>query len=379
MYNSGIPVLRQKEDASTELEIDTGSAGDNLDDDDNALGRRRPCFCDSGPDSIGSHTTTDRPHFAPHVNSGGSDAVHFGTEVAEDDCGLFGGGELLDNGGELGRGTGPVWPRIGPLELGPHAINIDLGMDQKLLDPHVELELQKSRHMSGIHLIGELVRERAKEDALLGSRADLETVTDKGGSRWQRVPHGDPEILHGAAEHDGGSDGAQILGTDVEPFTEIFPVSVSVLDGSGTENPPTLGLERDADPGTPALGGKAIADDVTFVENDSVKAAVVLDMEMCPVVGGEEDVGDATEFLCPSAEKSRRTQNESPIVEGRVAEKTDGLVGLAESHVIGENAASACGGSDIFSREHPADSLLLVREVVDTGLGRLQGHRHQSK
>jgi len=371
MDDSGIPVLRQKEDASTELEIDTGSASDNLDDDDNALGRRRPCFCDGGSHSLGSHATTDRPHFASHVDSGGSDAIHFGTEVAEDDSGLLGGGEFLDDGGELGSGSGPVRPVIGALELGPHAVDIDLGMDQKLLDPHVLLELLECRHMSGIHLIGELVRERAKEHALLGSRTDLETVTDKGGSGRQRVPHGDPEILHGAAEHDGGSDGAQILGTDMEPFTEVFPVPVTVLDGSGTENPPALGLERDADPGTPALGGIAIADDVTFVENDSVKAAVVLDMEMCPVVGGEDDVGDTSEFLCPSAEKSRWTQNESPIVEGRVAEKTNGLVGLAESHVIGENATSACAGSDVFSREHPADPLFLVRKVVDTGFWRL--------
>jgi hypothetical protein len=139
MDDSGIPVLREKEDTSTELEIDTGSAGDNLDDDDNALGRRRPCFCDGGSHSLGSHTSTDRPHFASHVDSGGSDAIHFGTEVAEDDSRLLGGGEFLDDGGELGRGSGPVRPGIGALELGPHAVDIDLGMDQKLLDPHVEL------------------------------------------------------------------------------------------------------------------------------------------------------------------------------------------------------------------------------------------------
>jgi hypothetical protein len=52
MDDSGIPVLRKKEDASTELEIDTGSASDDLDNDDDALGRRSPCFCDGGADSL---------------------------------------------------------------------------------------------------------------------------------------------------------------------------------------------------------------------------------------------------------------------------------------------------------------------------------------
>jgi hypothetical protein len=237
-------------------------------------------------------------------------------------------------------------------------------MDNELLDTHIELKLEKSRDLVTVHDGTEIVSESTK-DLVLGARRSLlrngETVTDKGGLRGNgRLEHRiHANILHGAAEHDDGSetDDVRRFGLNMEPPTEIDPVLFAVLDGSGAENPAAHGLLGDSHTGPPPLSGLAVADDVALVKDDPLKdPPIIARMEMCAIVSGENhdrgpriptlsllqgDDGKAAglELLGPACDESRRAQNEG--LERVILDETDGLKGLAETHVIGENATPA--------------------------------------
>jgi hypothetical protein len=134
--NGGIPMLRQKQDPPTELEIETGSAADNLHHDDDGLSILYGLL-GAGDLCTGIRATAHGKDGRTHCGGSAADHIHFLSELAEDDgadlrvyCRL----ELRHTGGPLGRGSSPIRTQIAAPHLFAHRLDVDLGMDEELLD-----------------------------------------------------------------------------------------------------------------------------------------------------------------------------------------------------------------------------------------------------
>jgi hypothetical protein len=233
-------------------------------------------------------------------------------------------------------------------------------MDEKLLDAHVEFKLEKSGDLVTVHDGTEIVSESPKDLVFCARRSVFrngETVTNKGGLRRNGCFENriGANVLHGATQHDGGTktDNFRGFSLDTKPPTEIDPVFFTILDGSSAENPATHGLLGDSQTGPPPFSSLAIADDVALVKDDSLKdSPIIANIDMCTIVRGKnhsilktlslfernDRKAAGLELLSPAGNESRRAQNE--CLERVILDETDGLKGLAETHIIGENATS---------------------------------------
>jgi hypothetical protein len=91
---------------------------------------------------------------------------------------------------------------------------------------------------------------------------------------------------------------------------------------------------------------------VALIENNPLKAPIIASMKMCTIVSGknhttlstlsllQRDDGKTTglKLLSPAGNESGRTQDQG--LERVILDETDGLESLAETHIIGQNAAS---------------------------------------
>jgi hypothetical protein len=80
------------------------------------------------------------------------------------------------------------------------------------------------------------------------------------------------------------------------------------------------------------------------------------------------------EFIRPGGDDGRRTDNESAKGERRILEKTDGLEGLPQSHIVGQNPTPTDIGIGLFAFHHPTDAGFLVFKIRDSRAGSNEGH-----
>jgi hypothetical protein len=273
-------------------------------------------------------------------------------------------------------------------------------MDKELLNAHIEFQLHKSRHGATLHRALELITESTKQTTLRGGVTSLRDVEIVDDEAWRRRESGNliAEFVHGATEHDDGTEIRNLgRGTPhAQPPTEIPPVVIAILYGSGGENPPTRGGLCNGHGRHPPTGILAIPNDVSLIENDPLKGGpchgfpIHTDLGICgepdtglldvclldrnPLGGaGHQSTGNVatgTKLLEPAGDESRRTDNESPERQWGILEESDGLEGLSEPHVVTEDAAAAHGSGRILAGHHPADALNLVIEIVNTIAGR---------
>ena len=243
---------------------------------------------------LGTHTATNRPNLPAERESMITDEIHFSPEVAEDNGGLI---RLLKNlckGLKLGSRAGPIRSMICALELRAHTLDIELRMNEKLLDPHIELKNKKSRNMTSIHESVKIVGESTEQFALFGTLRNGETMTDKGGFRRNGVRQKriSTDILHSAAQHDDRSEIRHLCRTclGLEPSTEIDPVLSAILNGSSTENPAAWRLSGNGHTGPKPLSRLTVADNMSLIKNDTIELGgpEVDSMEMCDIVGGDD-------------------------------------------------------------------------------------------
>ena len=224
-------------------------------------------------------------------------------------------------------------------------------------------------------------------------------MVDEAWQRWQRR-NLIPELSHGATEHDEGSEPRDLCGrtTDAQPPTEIAPIGGSVLYGRGGQNPSTDGAFGNGHTGHPPRGLFAIANDVSLVENDTLKGlggggqsdlvetglgirsepdGCSCSSVRCSCSGrsrpdrrlqkGRHGEAASLQFIGPTGHKSGRTDDECSECERGILQKANGLTGLAEPHVVGQNAAAAYGSCRFFTGHHPTNTGLLMRQILEVG------------
>ena len=200
----------------------------------------------------------------------------------------------------------PIRTNKGSIEFSAHRLNIDLWMDEKLLDTEIEFKNKKGRNVRRIERGIEIVSERAKKDTFRRGRRNRECMMEKDGRRRNRGRRA--KIIHGSAEKNERSNIMNLgeSGLSFEPDAEINPIGGAILDGSGTKNPTKGGGLSDSPTSAPSLGGLAIADTVSFIENNALKALSnkIMDSVMCCMIGSDSNEGDITssQFLSPSGD-----------------------------------------------------------------------------
>lgn len=330
--DGGIPMLAEKQDPPTELEIETGPAADNLHDDDDGLAilHRLLGSCDL---CTGICSAAHRKDVGTHCGGGAADHIHLLAELTEDDgtdLGVHGGLELRHTGGPLGgrRGWSPVRAQIAAAHLFAHSLDIDLGMNEKLLDTQPAFELVEDGDRLALKGTLRGIAEDAEELAFCSAFLDRQIVLDEAGRRRQRRDI-TAEIGHCAAEH-------YLIGfhsrRDAEPGAEIAPVLLAVLDGCGGKNPSMHCRSGDRHTGSPPSSFLSIADRVAFVENDALKRLLLEESgiqddlwircepnSLCFTLGPGRSAdqlcnGEAAAFelLLPAGDERWRANNESP-------------------------------------------------------------------
>jgi hypothetical protein len=95
-----------------------------------------------------------------------------------------------------------------------------------------------------------------------------------------------------------------------------------------------------------------------------------------PARSSKDAMGDPAlaEILGPLVLESGRDEEERPR-NRMIQEKTDGLIGLADSHLIGQNPSSHNRGSLGLSVGHPLDGLYLMRMIGEAVEGDLKRSR----
>jgi hypothetical protein len=87
--------------------------------------------------------------------------------------------------------------------------------------------------------------------------------------------------------------------------------------------------------------------------------------------GLNDTVATGAQLTGPPSDKSRRANNECSK-RPAIFEEPNGLKGLAETHIVCKNTTTA--QAVILATDHPANTLSLVRQVVDTDTGRNESH-----
>jgi len=183
--DSGIPMLRQKQNPPTELEIETGSAADNLHDDDDGLAVLYGLL-GSGHLCAGIRAAPHRKDFGAHCRRGAADHIHLLAELAEDDgadLGLHSDLELRHTGGPLGRRSRPIRTQIATSHLFAHSLDVDLGMNEELLDAQPAFELVEDGDRLALKGTLRGIAEDAEELALCSAFLDRQIVLDEAGRR----------------------------------------------------------------------------------------------------------------------------------------------------------------------------------------------------
>jgi hypothetical protein len=192
------------------------------------------------------------------------------------------------------------------------------------------------------------------------------------------------------------------LAGNTEPPTEIAPIGAAILDGCSGQNPPAGGLVGESQTGAPALGGRTISNTVAFVENDAIEGS--LRTEITLVVDdlgiGSDPNGSPTcgfrrssdrsgkgpfslpsaqmkdgkaaslQLFGPSSDECRRANNEiTRRSQRRRFDEGNALEGLAEPHVVPQDAATTDRSPDGLPLQHEADSMNLVGQKGDVVSG----------
>lgn len=200
----------------------------------------------------------------------------------------------------------PIRTNKGSIEFSPHRVNIDLWMDKKLLDTEIEFKNEKGRNLRRIERGIEVVSERAKKDTFRRGRRNREFMMEKDGRR--RNGGRRSKIIHGSAEENERSNIMNLgeSGLSFEPDAEIDPIGGAILDGSGTKNPTKRGGFSDSPTSAPSLSSLAVADTVSFIKNNALKALSneLVDSVMCCMIRSDSNEGDITssQFLSPSGD-----------------------------------------------------------------------------
>lgn len=170
----------------------------------------------------------------------------------------------------------------------------------------------------------------------------------------------------------------------------MLEIVLGILHGRAAQNPlaPTAQGEQGAK--APCL--RSVANRVTLIEDDAVprglldhilrapEAVVGRDIDRCGRVArpraleqlAESDLtlGQRGGPLC--GEHGRA--DEKCAVDRSILEKPDTLPRLAETHVIREDAATAVLSIVALAIQHPAHTLLLVREEGEAAVALLESH-----
>jgi len=384
----GVPVLRVEHDARQVLKVQPAVCRADLADEQNVVtrfgGSARLLNLRSAR-GLGVPAADEEDAVAELASRRGTE-VHLELEVAERQRRLLGPRDDVAERIELRAGVLPVVADVQLTVLAAHCLHIDLWVAAEHLDAQVELQDTGGGEVV-LHCVLQASDERREELVLvLPQKGKL--VADMLG----RGRHLIGQQLDGAPQDDRGGDLTQRGGLKValQPGRQVPEVRLGILYGRAAQNPLAPTAESHQRSKAARLG--SVADRVTLVQHDAVPDSLFDHVLRAPeaVIGREEDscvgiadpasveeqaVRDAALFerIQPLGDEYRRGDEERGVHRG-VLEKSDALPGLAESHVVGKDAAAAELRVSVFALQHPTNTLLLVREVGETAVGLLECH-----
>ena len=281
----------------------------------------------------------------------------------------------------------PVVAHVQTGVLAAHRLDVDLRMADEHLDAQVQLQDARGGEVI-LHRVLQAADKGREEIALLWTeeRQIMPVVLRRCGHLGLKKRDG-PAQDNGLGQNPEG----RVDGVAAEPVRQVLEVRNGILNRCSAEDP----LARTAN-GTKsgvAPGLLAVADVVALIQDNAVPRIVVNDVLVAPqaIVGRQKDNGVARSTpraLRELAERDsallecgrplldeNRGRNEQSCGDRCVAQQANGLPRLAESHVVGKDTATAELGSALLPLEHPAHTLLLVREVGEPAV-RLLESRH---
>jgi len=312
--------------------------------------------------------------------------IHLVPELAEDDpanTGLL-AHELLD-GGELGTGSIPGIPCIAEGFSLPRP-DVDLRVDGELAELHEELEAHGGLvTVEGPPPLHQLALDALVElTLLLGLKVEgHDGVVGSGG----QVREDRPELLHGAMEERLADQGLEVeIGRKADEGEEVGQILGRVHHGSGSDWPRRLPLDgRDplvhlSIPVTQVLVGLIEAEAVEGLLEEILLArdrVIVGDVDTVGRLGlvhgtpvalaGHVDGELAADAVTdPLGDEGLGAEEEGGHLR-RVQDEAEDLLGLAEAHVVAQEAAAYTGR---LALEHPVDADQLVGLVLAAGRGR---------